>query len=77
MRLRFRTTAAVLLLAPLMGCSPSKDDVAKAVGQNNISNVSCSGATGQPGYVCTFTYLNSDLTRRLVKRDDGTWEVVY
>jgi hypothetical protein len=73
---RIRTLAVLPMLAVLAGCGePSKDDVVRAIGQRDISNVSCAAASGKPGYVCTFTYLRDSLTRRLVKDDGGRWIV--
>lgn len=69
--------AALPVCAMLAACGPSSDDVAGAVGSGDVSDVSCTAAVGQPGYVCTFDLRNSKLTRRLVKRESGTWEVVY
>jgi hypothetical protein len=70
--------AALALLAPLSGCGePSAGDVANAIGHSDISDVSCVQANGQPGYVCTFTYLNFTLTRRFIKLDNGKWDVVF
>ncbi|MBS0533112.1 MAG: hypothetical protein JSR72_03555 [Proteobacteria bacterium] len=63
--------AACLLLAACGG--PSDADVAQAVGksQSEITNVSCTEASGQPGYVCSFTYLGNVLTRRFIKTGSG------
>jgi hypothetical protein len=77
MKRSISTTVVVVLSSMLGGCGgPSEKDVAAAIGKE-ISNVSCAQAVGQPGYVCTFRYLNFDLTRRLVKQDDGRWEVIF
>jgi hypothetical protein len=74
---RISGLGALVLLVLLSGCGgPSDGEVADAIGKE-ISNVSCAQAVGQPGYVCTFRYLRFDLTRRLVKRDDGRWDVVF
>ncbi len=74
---RISGLGALVLLVPLSGCGgPSDGEVADAIGKE-VSNVSCAQAVGQPGYVCTFRYLSFDLTRRLVKRDNGRWEVVF
>jgi hypothetical protein len=67
---------ALSMTLTLAGCGPSADEVAKAVGRRDISDVSCAAANGQPGYVCTFKYLNNDLTRRFIKSDDGGWSLV-
>ena len=63
--------AACLLLTACGG--PSDDDVAQAVGKSKseITNVSCTEASGQPGYVCSFTYLGNVLTRRFIKAGNG------
>lgn len=73
----FRVFAALPVCALLAACGPSSDDVATAVGSRDVSDVSCTAAVGQPGYVCTFTLRQFQLTRRLVKRESGIWEVVY
>ena len=74
---KLRAIAALSVTLTLAGCGgPSADEVAKAVGHRDISNVSCAAASGQPGYVCTFTYLSNDLTRRFIKSDDGGWSLV-
>lgn len=65
------------LLAMLAGCGePSVDDIGAAIGHRNISDVSCAGANGKPGYVCTYTYGGMSLTQRLVKADGGRWMAV-
>lgn len=73
----FRALAAMSVCALLAACGPSSDDVAMAVGSREVSDVSCTAAVGQPGYVCTFNLRQFQLTRRLVKRESGIWEVVY
>lgn len=78
MKQRLSAIAALSLSAMLGGCGgPSEQDVATAIGHRNISNVSCAQATGQPGYVCTFTLQGNNLTRRMVKTDGGGWTVVF
>lgn len=69
-----RNAAAVAACLFLAGCfGPSDTDIAQAVGKpkSEITNVSCAEAVGQPGYVCSFTYLNNVLTRRFIKTDSG------
>lgn len=73
----FRAVAVLAACAMLAACGPSSDEVARAVGSSEVSDVSCTAAVGQPGYVCTFNLRNFQLTRRLVKRESGIWEVVY
>lgn len=73
----FRALAVLTACALLTACGPSSNDIARAVGRNDVSDVSCTGAVGQPGYVCTFTLGNYQLTRRLVKNESGNWDVVY
>ncbi len=69
---------ALALLGPLLcGCNgPSDDDVARAIGAR-VSNVSCSAASGQPGYVCTYSRNGLDITDRFIKREDGRWDFVH
>jgi hypothetical protein len=71
------TLPVLPLLAVLTGCGPSKDEVASAVGSSDISDVNCTAAVGQPGYVCTFEHRGYQLTRRLVKRESGSWDAAY
>lgn len=69
-----RNAAVALACSFLAGCGgPSDTDIARAVGKpkSEITNVSCAEASGQPGYVCSFTYLGNVLTRRFIKAGDG------
>jgi len=75
-----RLLIAAGLCLTLAACGPSDEELSQAVGARpgQISDVSCSQASGKPGYVCSFTdtYTGSVLTRRVVKAGGG-WQAAY
>jgi len=68
---------AISMTLTLAGCGgPSTEDVGKAFGRRDISNVSCTAANGQPGYVCTFMSGGNNFTFGFIKSDGGGWHWV-
>ena len=75
---RLRNFAPLCLLTMLAACGgPSNQEVISAVGNREISDISCVQANGAPGYTCTFRLGRDVLTRRVVKRESGGWQVAY
>lgn len=44
----FRALAVLSACALLSACGPSSSDIARAVGRNDVSDMSCTAAVGQP-----------------------------
>jgi len=65
----------------LAGCdsAPTAADIAKAFGNHlasDFQDVSCAQAVGLPGYNCSYTYLRNKFTKRMVKKQDGGWDII-
>lgn len=75
---RLRTIAMLPVVATLAAYNgPTQRELAKAVGDRDITDVSCAQATGTPGYVCTFRLGRDVLAWRVVKSEAGGWQAAY